>query len=142
MRARADLRKGAVEAGSRRTAVQLFGSCPTDRAVRVVFGPGTLAQVAAEARTLGNRIMIICGRHEADAAAVVMAQLGDDLAWQIPEVVQHVPVDVAARALAAARGEDRCTRLDRWRLGNRTRQGCRPGHRTAHSCRTHHVRRQ
>ena len=75
----------------------------TDRAVRVVFGPGTLAQVAAEARTLGNRIMIICGRHEADAAAVVMAQLGDDLAWQIPEVVQHVPVEVAARALAAAR---------------------------------------
>ena len=44
----------------------------TDRAVRVVFGPGCLAEVAAEARTLGNRIMIISGRHEADAAAVVM----------------------------------------------------------------------
>jgi maleylacetate reductase len=74
-----------------------------DRAVRVVFGPGTLAQVGSEARTLGNRIMIISGRHEADAAAVVMARLGDDLAWQIPEVVQHVPVEVAARAIEAAR---------------------------------------
>jgi maleylacetate reductase len=75
----------------------------TDRAVRVVFGPGCLAEVAAEVRTLGNRIMIISGRHEARAAAVVMAQLGDDLAWQIPEVVQHVPVEVAARAIAVAR---------------------------------------
>ena len=74
-----------------------------DRAVRVVFGPGNLDQVAAEARTLGTRIMIISGRHEADAAGQVAAQLGDDLAWRIPEVAQHVPVDVAARAIAAAR---------------------------------------
>jgi maleylacetate reductase len=75
----------------------------TDRAVRVVFGAGTLAQAAAEARTLGNRIMIISGRHEARAAAVVTAELGDDLASHIPEVVQHVPVEVAARAIAMAR---------------------------------------
>ena len=75
----------------------------TDRAVRIIFGPGTLTQVAAEARTLGNRIMIISGRHEAAAAAVVIAELGDDLAWQIPEVVQHVPVEVAGRAIAEAR---------------------------------------
>jgi maleylacetate reductase len=75
----------------------------TDRAIRVVFGPGTLTQVAAEARTLGNRIMIISGRHEAAAAAAVIAQLGDDLAWQIPKVVQHVPVEVAGRAIAEAR---------------------------------------
>jgi maleylacetate reductase len=47
--------------------------------------------------------MIISGRHEADAAALVIGQLGDDLAWQIPEVVQHVPVEVAARAIAVAR---------------------------------------
>ena len=72
-----------------------------DRAVRVVFGPGTLTEVAAEARTLGSRIMIISGRHEADAAAMVSAQLGADLAWQIPDVVQHVPIEVAARAIAA-----------------------------------------
>ena len=73
-----------------------------DRAVRVVFGPGSLGQVAAEARTLGTRILIISGPHEADAAAAVSAQLGDDLAWRIPEVVQHVPVGAVARALEAA----------------------------------------
>ena len=73
-----------------------------DRAVRVVFGPGGLGQVAAEARALGSRIVIISGRHEADAATAVSAQLGDDLAWRIPEVVQHVPVAAVARALEAA----------------------------------------
>ncbi len=64
--------------------------------MRIVFGAGTLTEVAAEARTLSNRIMIISGRHEVDAAAVVVAQLGDDLAWQIPEVVQRVPMEVSA----------------------------------------------
>jgi maleylacetate reductase len=73
------------------------------RAVRVVFGVGNLAQVPSEARTLGTRIMIISGRHEAQAAATVSAQLGDDLAWQIIDVVQHVPVEVADRAIEAAR---------------------------------------
>ena len=47
--------------------------------------------------------MIISGRHEADAAAAVSAQLGDDLAWRIPEVVQHVPVDVAVAGLSKRR---------------------------------------
>ena len=74
-----------------------------DRAIRVVFGPGGLAQVASEAHTLGTRIMIISGRHEGDAAAAVSAQLGDDLAWRITEVVQQVPVEIAARAIQAAR---------------------------------------
>jgi maleylacetate reductase len=74
-----------------------------DRAVRVVFGPGSLARVASEARTLGTRIMIISGRQEAEAAEVVSAQLGDDLASRLLEVVQHVPVEIAARAIEAAR---------------------------------------
>ena len=73
-----------------------------DRAVRVVFGPGSLGHVAAEARALGSRIVIISGRHEADAAAAVGAQLGGDLAWRIPDVVQHVPIATVARALEAA----------------------------------------
>ena len=74
-----------------------------DRAVRVIFGPGCLRQVASEARTLGNRIMIISGRHEAEAAVGVSDQLGDDLVWRISEVVQHVPVEVAVQAIGAAR---------------------------------------
>jgi maleylacetate reductase len=73
-----------------------------DRAVRVVFGPGSLTRVATEARILGSRIMIISGSHEADAAEAVSGQHGNDLAWRIPEVVQHVPVEVAGRAIAAA----------------------------------------
>ena len=74
-----------------------------DRAVRVVFGIGSLDHVAPEARTLGARVMIISGRHEAEAADVVAGQLGDDLAWRISNVVQHVPGDVATQAREAAR---------------------------------------
>jgi maleylacetate reductase len=74
-----------------------------DRAVRVVFGLGALGQVAFEARTLGARIMIISGRHEADAAEAVSAQLGVNLARQVSELAQHVPVEFAARATVAAR---------------------------------------
>jgi maleylacetate reductase len=73
------------------------------RAVRVIFGPGTLSQVQSEAGTLGNRIMIISGRHEADAADMLSASLGDDLVARIPEVVQHVPMEVSGRASDAAR---------------------------------------
>ena len=69
-----------------------------DNAVRVIFGRGSLAHVPSEARTLGTRVMIISGRHEVDAAAAVSAGLGDDLVARIPDVVQHVPVDVAVRA--------------------------------------------
>jgi maleylacetate reductase len=75
-----------------------------DRAVRIVFGPGRLDHVAAEARTLGKRIMIIAGRHEAEAAETVSEQLGDDLAWRISDIAQHVPVKIAERALQAAQG--------------------------------------
>jgi maleylacetate reductase len=74
-----------------------------DNAVRVIFGRGSLAKVPSEARTLGTRVMIISGRHEVDAAAAVSAGLGDDLVARIPDVVQHVPVDVAVRAVDAAR---------------------------------------
>jgi maleylacetate reductase len=75
-----------------------------DHAVQIVFGPGRLDQVAAEARTLGTRIMIIAGRHEAEAAETLSEQLGDDLAWRISEVAQHVPVKIAERALQEAQG--------------------------------------
>jgi maleylacetate reductase len=73
-----------------------------DRAVRIVFGVGSLGHVASEARVLGTRIVMISGRHEAGAAAAVSAELGDDLVWRIPDVVQHVPVTAVARGLEAA----------------------------------------
>ena len=44
------------------------------RPVRVVFGAGTLAQVAPEARALGSRVLLVAGRHEDDAADRVSAE--------------------------------------------------------------------
>ena len=73
------------------------------REVRVVFGPGTLNEVAAEARALGTSVLLISGRHEAKAADVVSAGLGADLSRRIEEVHPHVPTDVASRATAVAR---------------------------------------
>jgi maleylacetate reductase len=74
-----------------------------DREVRVVFGPGTLTRVASEARTLGTSILLISGRHEADAADAVGSQLGGDLASRIEGVRPHVPVGIASKATAVAR---------------------------------------
>jgi maleylacetate reductase len=74
-----------------------------DRAVRILFGPGSLGNVASETRTLGSRVMIISGHHEAAAADVLSGQLGDDLVWRVSDVVQHVPVEVAARSITSAR---------------------------------------
>ena len=73
-----------------------------DRAVRVVFGLGSVDKVAFEARTLGTPILLISGRHHADPADAVRAQLGDDLACRIQEVAQHVPVELAREAIGAA----------------------------------------
>ena len=52
------------------------------RAVRVVFGAGTLAQVAPEARTLGSRVLLVAGRHEDEPADRVSAGLGGSLVGQ------------------------------------------------------------
>jgi maleylacetate reductase len=74
-----------------------------NREVRVVFGPGTLARVAPEAQALGTSILLISGRHEAEAADAVSAQLGGALASRIDGVRPHVPVGVASRATVVAR---------------------------------------
>lgn len=74
-----------------------------DRDVRVVFGRGSLGQVAAEARTLGGPVLLISGRHDAGAAETVSRELGEDLAGRIGEVREHVPVELASEASAAAR---------------------------------------
>jgi maleylacetate reductase len=74
-----------------------------NREVRVVFGAGTLGEVASEARALGSSVLLISGRHEANAADAVSAGLGGDLSRRIDEVHPHVPADVASRATAVAR---------------------------------------
>ena len=70
---------------------------------RIVFGVGRLAEVGAEVERLGGqRAMLISDWATADAAADITGQLGGRLALAWDEVAQHVPVDLAERARAAA----------------------------------------
>lgn len=72
-------------------------------AQRVVLGSGQAAQAVADevARLGGGRVMVITGEAEAELAQRVTAGLQVALWWG--EVRQHVPVELAERARAAAR---------------------------------------
>jgi maleylacetate reductase len=74
-----------------------------DRPVRVVFGAGTLMQVALETRALGSRVLLVAGRHEDDAADRVTTGLGGDVVGRLRDVTQHVPADLADAAVGRAR---------------------------------------
>jgi maleylacetate reductase len=78
-----------------------------DRQVRVVFGAGSLDDVAREGAALGARVLLIAGRHEDAAADVVAEQLrsqrGAECVGRLRKVTQHVPVQVAADAVAQTR---------------------------------------
>jgi maleylacetate reductase len=68
---------------------------------RVVFGAGSIAQVADEVRRLGSsRVLIIGGGHEKVYADSIVEDLRQLAAGRIDEVVQHVPVEVAQAAIA------------------------------------------
>ena len=70
---------------------------------RIVFGPGRLAEVGAEVERLGGqRAMLISDWAASASAAAVTAQLGSRLVLAWDEVAQHVPVELAERARAAA----------------------------------------
>ena len=70
---------------------------------RIVFGAGRLAEVGAEVERLGGqRVMLISDWAATAPAAAVTAQLGSRLALAWEEVAQHVPVELAERARAAA----------------------------------------
>ncbi len=76
---------------------------------RVVFGAGALDRVPAEVERLGaRRVALVAGArggsHGPGAADRVVAALGDRLVTRISEVVMHVPVEVAERAVAQVRG--------------------------------------
>jgi len=71
---------------------------------RVVFGPGTLSQVPEEADRLGvRRVLLVAGTRDGGPGEQVARALGERLAGRVSEVVMHVPVAVAARAVEAAR---------------------------------------
>lgn len=71
---------------------------------RVVFGAGAVASVAAEVDRFGaSRVVLIDGLFNDALRARIEADLGGRHAGTITEVAQHVPAEVAARALAQAR---------------------------------------
>jgi maleylacetate reductase len=72
-------------------------------ATRVIFGAGALARVPAEAARLGGERVLLIGTRGAKRYADELAgTLAGRLAARIDEVVMHVPVDVAAAAVARA----------------------------------------
>ena len=76
-----------------------FDQLPT----RIVFAPGALSQVGAEVQRLGGeRVMLVHDAMTNASADDVAAQLGAGLALRWNEVAQHVPVELAERARAAA----------------------------------------
>jgi maleylacetate reductase len=74
---------------------------------RVVFGAGSLDQVAAEVESLGvRRVLVVATNSARDAADVVEVELKDRFAGRIDGVTQHVPTEVAENARAKAREID------------------------------------
>ncbi|MEV0801407.1 maleylacetate reductase [Kribbella sp. NPDC050281] len=74
---------------------------------RVVFGAGSLDQVAAEVELLGvQRALVVATNSARDAADVVEVELKDRFAGRIDGVTQHVPTEVAENARAKAREID------------------------------------
>jgi len=70
---------------------------------RIVFAPGALSQVGAEVQRLGaERVMLVHDGMTQQAADTVAAQLDSRLALRWNDVAQHVPVELAERARAAA----------------------------------------
>jgi alcohol dehydrogenase class IV/protocatechuate 3,4-dioxygenase beta subunit len=65
---------------------------------RVVFGPGSIAQLPAEVARLGaRRALVVSGPTHASSAGV----LGPLLAGQVTDVAMHTPIDVTERAVVA-----------------------------------------
>lgn len=67
---------------------------------RVVFGFGTLAQLADEVRTLKcSRALLLCTPRQIKQAQALAMQLGGLAAGVFAEAAMHTPVDVTERAL-------------------------------------------
>ncbi len=70
---------------------------------RVVFGDGAVGRVPAEADRLGAlRVLLIGGGHDGNVADGIAAGLGGRVLARVADVVEHVPVEVAAAATRQA----------------------------------------
>lgn len=76
--------------------------------MRIVMRPGaSVTAVAGEAERLGlRRLLVVCGPRGAETARAVADALGDACAGLFAQARQHVPVEVADRAVLAARDAD------------------------------------
>ena len=75
----------------------------TQLSARMVFGAGAIRQVRNECGGLSlARVMLIHDRMATQPAEDIAVQLGSTLALRWHEVAQHVPVELADRARAAA----------------------------------------
>jgi len=82
--------------------------------MRVVFGPGTVAQLPAEVDALGaKRALVLSTPGRAEAARRLTRPLGARFAGLYDRAVMHVPVEVAEDARRAARelGADCCVAI-------------------------------
>jgi maleylacetate reductase len=71
---------------------------------RVVFGAGALARLGGELEALGaGRVMLIVAARDANLAEAAGEAAGGRRALTWTEVAQHVPRDLATRAIGAAR---------------------------------------
>ena len=70
---------------------------------RIVFGQGTIGEIADEVRRLDrSRVMVLASRRLDAVAAAVTGSLGDMAAVRFDGAVMHTPVDVTEIALALA----------------------------------------
>ena len=59
---------------------------------RVLFRPGARSELAAEAKSLGSRrVLVVASPEQADLAAEITIDLGDLVVGRFSDVVQHVP---------------------------------------------------
>ena len=74
---------------------------------RVVFGPGTLAQVPDEVRRLGcRRALVLSTPQQVNEAQALADTLGDLGAGAFGEAAMHTPTEITERAVAAVKDTD------------------------------------
>jgi alcohol dehydrogenase class IV len=77
------------------------------QAARVVFGPGSLAQLGKEIETLGaRRALVLSTPEQRDSAQKVADMLGARAAGVFDRAVMHVPIETAREAREVARQLD------------------------------------
>jgi len=79
----------------------------TALATRVVFGSGTLVQIAEELRALGcQRALVLSTPEQQDSAQAVASRLGELCAGTFTQAAMHTPVEISERAVKAVREMD------------------------------------